>query len=226
MNENEIYEILESYRQALDFLVEKVDGIVQENMAMKEQLGGLEQVLYEGILSPAKEAIDSAEREDRFEDFNSKYGEQLGGYNGQLAPLEGEDFDLTRTAFDNYDSIPDEEKPDSDEYVNALIAQVDEQINSIKEALGLPADTEVEVKQDENGNTEISADGEPIASDKGESEGETEGESEEKPEEGEKEEEKEVEEKPEEEGEKEEEEKVDDPEEIAALEEELKGYLK
>lgn len=222
MNENEIYEILESYRQALDFLVEKVDGIVQENMAMKEQLGGLEQVLYEGILSPAKEAIDSAEREDRFEDFNSKYGEQLGGYNGQLAPIEGEDFDLTRTAFDNYDSIPDEEKPDSDEYVNALIAQVDEQIGHIKEALGLPAEAEVEVKQDEDGNTEISADGEPIASEEDKSE---EGESEEKPEEGEKE----VEEKPlekEEEGEKEEEEKVDDPEEIAALEEELKGYLK
>lgn len=215
MNENEIYEILESYRQALDFLVEKVDSIVQENMAMKEQLGGLEQVLYEGILSPAKEAIDSAEREDRFEDFNSKYGEQLGGYNGQLAPIEGEDFDLTRTAFDNYDSIPDEEKPDSDEYVNALIAQVDEQIGHIKEALGLPENTEVEVKQDENGNTEISADGEPIASGEGEKE-------EEKPlEEGEKEEE----EKPEKE-EKEEEEKVDDPEEIAALEEELKGYLK
>ena len=61
MNENEIYEILESYRQALDFLVEKVDGIVQENAAMKEQLGGLEHVLYDGILSPAKEAIDNAE---------------------------------------------------------------------------------------------------------------------------------------------------------------------
>lgn len=210
MNENEIYEILESYRQALDFLVEKVDGLVQENMAMKEQLGGLEQVLYEGILSPAKEAIDNAEREDRFEDFNSKYGEQLGGYNGQLAPIEGEDFDLTRTAFDNYDSIPDEEKPDSDEYVNALIAQVDEQINSIKEALGLPEDTEVEVKQDENGNTEITADGETIASEEETSDGT----------------EKEVEEKPdEEEVEEEEEEKVDDPEELAALEEELKGYL-
>ena len=219
MNENEIYEILESYRQALDFLVEKVDGLVQENMAMKEQLGGLEQVLYEGILSPAKEAIDSAEREDRFEDFNSKYGEQLGGYNGQLAPIEGEDFDLTRTAFDNYDSIPDEEKPDSDEYVNALIAQVDEQISHIKEAFGLPADAEVEVKQDENGNTEINADGEPIASENTSEEGEKE------------EEEKEIEEKPlekpsEEKEEKEEEEKVDDPEEIAALEEELKGYLK
>lgn len=215
MNENEIYEILESYRQALDFLVEKVDSIVQENMAMKEQLGGLEQVLYEGILSPAKEAIDSAEREDRFEDFNSKYGEQLGGYNGQLAPIEGEDFDLTRTAFDNYDSIPDEEKPDSDEYVNALIAQVDEQIGHIKEALGLPENTEVEVKQDENGNTEISADGEPIASEDKSEEGASEGEKEV--------EEKPLEEKPEKE---EEEEKVDDPEEIAALEEELKGYLK
>lgn len=217
MNENEIYEILESYRQALDFLVEKVDGIVQENMAMKEQLGGLEQVLYEGILSPAKEAIDSAEREGRFEDFNSKYGEQLGGYNGQLAPIEGEDFDLTRTAFDNYDSIPDEEKPDSDEYVNALIAQVDEQINHIKEAFGLPGDAEVEVKQDEDGNTEISADGEPIASDGESEEGEKE-----------KEEEKEIEEKPLEKPseEEEKEEKVDDPEEIAALEEELKGYLK
>lgn len=210
MNENEIYEILESYRQALDFLVEKVDGLVQENMAMKEQLGGLEQVLYEGILSPAKEAIDNAEREDRFEDFNSKYGEQLGGYNGQLAPIEGEDFDLTRTAFDNYDSIPDEEKPDSDEYVNALVAQVDEQINSIKEAFGLPEDTEVEVKQDEDGNTEITADGETIAS-----------------EETSEDKEKEVEEKPdEEEVEEKEDEKVDDPEEIAALEEELKGYLK
>lgn len=208
MNDKEIYEVLDSYRQALDFLVEKVDALEQENTAMKEQFSGLEQVLYEGILNPAKEAIDTAEREDRFEDFNSKYGEQLGGYNDKLASIEGDDFDLTRTAFDNYDSIPDEEKPDSDEYVNALIEQVDEQIGAIKEAFGLPADTEVEVKQDEDGNTEIVADGETIASEDSGTEA-----VEEKPEEK-------VEEKPEEE------EKIDDPEELAALEAELKGYLK
>lgn len=214
MNENEIYEVLESYRQALDFLVEKVDGLVQENAAMKEQVSGLEQVLFEGILNPAKEAIDNAEREDRFEEFNGKYGEQLGGYNSQLAPIEGEDFDLARTAFDNYDSIPEEERPDEGEYVQALIEQVDEQISAVKEALGLPADTEVEIKDDGEGNTEVIADGEVVASDSEETETTEEPVEEETSEEGSTEEA------------VEDENVEDDPEEIAALEEELRGYQK
>ena len=118
---------------------------------------------------------------------------------------------MARTAFDEYEKIP-EPRPESDVYVDGLIETVEEQIDSIKESLGIEPDAKVEVTQDENGDTEIKADGEVVASEKTE---ETE----------------EGTEAPAEEGEQGEldfdgdEEEEDDPEEIKKLEEELAKSL-
>ena len=136
------------------------------------------------------------------------------GYREVLGAAEGNpDFSMARTAFDEYEKIP-EPRPEEDVYVDGLIETVEEQIDSIKESLGIEPDAKVEITQDENGDTEIKADGEVVAS-----------ETEETKEEGETTEE--GTEAPAEEGEQGEldfdgdEEEEDDPEEIKKLEEEL-----
>lgn len=210
--ENEIYDILNSYKEAIDVLLNRCDELVKAGAEQAERINKLESILFDEILEPARLALEADAKEQRFGEFNDKYGERLGAYDKVIGAAEGNpDFSMARSAFDEYETLP-EPRPEQDVFVDGLIETVEEQIDSIKESLGLPPDTEVEIKQDEDGNTEIKADGETVAAEKEEL---PEGEGSETPaEEGEQ-------------GEfdfSEEVEEEDDPEEVKKFEEELEKF--
>ena len=163
MNED-IYEILNSYKEAIDVLLNRCDELVNQNRALEERQNKLESLLFDEILEPARLALEADETERRFGEFNEKYGEKLGAYDKVLGAAEGNpDFSMARSAFDEYEKLP-EPRPEEDVFVDGLIETVEEQIDSIKESLGLEPDTKVELTQDEEGNTEVKADGEVVAS--------------------------------------------------------------
>ena len=202
MNEENIYEILNSYKDAIDVLLSRCDELVSQNKALEERQNKIESILFDEILEPARLALEADEKDRRFGEFNEKYGERLGAFDKVLGAAEGNpDFSMAKTAFDEYEKLP-EPKVEEDVFVDGLIETVEEQIDSIKESLGLEPDAKVEITQDENGDTEVKADGEVVASEKTEEETTEEGEQ----------------------GELdfgEDEEEEDDPEEIKKLEEEL-----
>ena len=163
MNED-IYEILNSYKEAIDVLLNRCDELVNQNRALEERQNELESIFFDEILEPARLALEADETERRFGEFNEKYGEKLGAYDKVLGAAEGNpDFSMARSAFDEYEKLP-EPRPEEDVFVDGLIETVEEQIDSIKESLGLEPDTKVEITQDEEGNTEVKADGEVVAS--------------------------------------------------------------
>ena len=214
--EQEIYDILNSYRDAIDVLLNRCDQLVQLNQALEERVGKLEGILFDEILEPARLAMEADDKERRFGEFNDKYGERLGAFDKILGAAEGNpEFSMARNAFDEYEKIP-EPRPEQDVFVDGLIETVEEQIDSIKESLGIEPDAKVEITQDENGDTEVKADGEVVASEKEETTAEGDGEGTETPaEEGVQ-------------GEldfSDDEEKEDDPEEIKKFEEELEKLL-
>ena len=215
--ENDIYEILNSYKDAIDVLLSRCDELVNQNKALEERVNKVESILFDEILEPARLALEADDKERRFGEFNDKYGEKLGAFDKILGAAEGNpDFSMARSAFDEYEKIP-EPRPEEDVFVDGLIETVEEQIDSIKESLGIEPDAKVEITQDENGDTEIKADGEVVASETEETK-----DKEETAEEGTE---------PTEEGEQgeldfgEDEEEEDDPEEIKKLEEELAKSL-
>ena len=210
--DQELYEVLQAFKGALDFLINKVDEMDKMYEDYRDQsderMHKLESTLYDEIINPTKAYIDETNKNARFEDFSSKYGDKLGAFNDSLSAIDGEDVDLTKSAFDKYDSLPEEDRPDEEAYVESIISEVGSQIDAIKKGLGLPEDAEVTVTQDEDGNTTVEADGEVVASENTEEtvteENDTNNEdgSEEVAEEDEE----------------------DNPEEVAAFEEELKNY--
>ncbi len=208
MNEENIYEILNSYKDAIDVLLSRCDELVSQNKALEERQNKIESILFDEILEPARLALEADEKDRRFGEFNEKYGERLGAFDKILGAAEGNpDFSMAKTAFDEYEKLP-EPKVEEDVFVDGLIETVEEQIDSIKESLGLEPDTKVEITQDENGDTEVKADGEVVASEK------TEEETTEEPKTEEEEAQGEFDFSDEEEGE-------DDPEEVRKFEEEL-----
>lgn len=166
MDENEIYEILNSYKDAIDLLLTRCDELVTKNNELEERQSKLESILFDEILEPARLALEADDRERRFGEFNEKYGERLGAYDKVLGAAEGNpEFSMARSAFDEYDKL-EEPKPEEDVFVDGLIETVEEQIDSIKESLGLPVDSETIIKQDEDGNTEVISDGEKVLDEK------------------------------------------------------------
>lgn len=204
MNEQQIYTYLENLREAIRLLVEHVKELekkVDDNIASTDKkVNELHSVVYDEIINPANEYIASQEKESRFDDFNEKYGEKLRPFNEDLSALEGEDFDVVRSAFDKYDDF-EGEKMGEDEYVEALVEQLGDKLSAIKKSLGVPEDTEITVEQKDGETVVTTEDGEVVAS-----EGETEP----------------VEESVEITDVPEDEEVEDDPDELAAFEEELK----
>lgn len=130
MNED-IYEILNSYKEAIDVLLNRCDELVNQNRALEERQNKLESILFDEILEPARLALEADETERRFGEFNEKYGEKLGAYDKVLGAAEGNpDFSMARSAFDEYEKLP-EPRPEEDVFVDGLIETVEEQIDSI-----------------------------------------------------------------------------------------------
>ena len=211
MDEMQLNEILASYRDAINALIERADaqdGMIQ---AVREKAESTERLIFDEVINPAKAEMEKQIYEAGLEDFSNKYGEKLNGYNDKLRPIEGEDFDIMKQAYDGYNSI-EGEKPDEAMYVDELVKAVDKQLDDIRAAIGAPANAEVAVKQDEDGETTVEVDGQEVKEVSEDSE------------DSDKTEVKETEET--EETEIKDSDEESDPEELAALEEELLKYAK
>lgn len=200
--DNELIQVLQQFKQAIDMCMEKIEYLDKMIEDFKEEnderVHALESTLYDEIINPTNEYIEETNKNARFDEFNSKYGDRLRPFNEPLSALEGEDFDIVRSAFDRYDEF-EGEKADMDTYVERLVEEVGNQLDAIKKGLGLPEDAEIEVKQTEDGETVVEIEDEGHNEEDEEVLASTEGE---EP----------LEEEPE-----------DDPEEVAAFEEELKN---
>lgn len=211
MDEMQLNEILASYRDAINALIERVDaqdGMIQ---AVREKAEGTERLIFDEVINPAKAEMEKQIYDAGLEDFTNKYGEKLNGYNDKLRPIEGEDFDIMKQAYDGYNAI-EGEKPDEAMYVDELVKVVDKQLDDIRAAIGAPADAEVAVKQDDDGETTVEVDGQEVKEVSEDSE------------DSDKTEVKETEET--EETEIKDSDEESDPEELAALEKELLKYAK
>ena len=162
MDENQLNEILSSFRDAITALIERADAQDDMIKAIQEKTDSIERLIFDEVISPAKAEMEKQIYNAGLEDFSSRYSDKLSGYNDKLRPIEGEDFDIMKQAYDGYNSI-EGEKPDEAMYIDELIKVVDKQLDDIRQAIGAPADAEVAVKQDEDGKTVVEVDGEKVS---------------------------------------------------------------
>lgn len=154
MDDIEIKEVLGSFKDAIDIILARLDRYDEMYHAQDERIEELEKTFYEDILEPARKALDEQVYEDEYSKFHEQYGERLDPYNEQLRAIEGEDFDLSRKAFDEYSNY--EEKPDLEEYVNAMVDTVGKQLEEIKSKLGIEG--EIRATVDEDGKVDVEVD--------------------------------------------------------------------
>ena len=120
----------------------------------------MEQSELENIVMDLKDKIDNIlntvnESEKKYQHdvgvkgFTERNGESLGKYVDKLKKLNGDDFDLMGSAYDEYnDSFSDIEEST---YVAQLVSEIENKISKLREALG---EDEVEIESDDE-KTEV-----------------------------------------------------------------------
>ena len=162
MDENQLNEILSSFRDAITALIERADAQDDMIKAIQEKTDSTERLIFDEVINPAKAEMEKQIYDAGLADFSSRYSDKLSGYNDKLRPIEGEDFDIMKQAYDGYNSI-EGEKPDEAVYIDELVKVVDKQLDDIRQAIGAPANAEVAVKQDEDGETVVEVDGKEVS---------------------------------------------------------------
>lgn len=123
----------------------------------------MEQAELESMVLEMKDKLDNilntvAESEKKYQHdvgvkgFTERNGKALGKYVEKLKKLNGEDFDLYSSAFDEYNNTFSDIEEST--YVAQLVSEIDNKIAKLKEALG---DDEIEIKSDED-ITEVKTD--------------------------------------------------------------------
>lgn len=133
MVDQELLDYLKEYKDLMEQCLNRVDALEDE---------------FYKITSQAADAENEYNLGKRRDDFKSKYGEKLSSFNEKLKAIEGDDFDLTEKAFNDFEALTDDENKDSDKYVAELIAKVQSQLEKISKAFG-GGNIEVEAKDED-----------------------------------------------------------------------------
>ena len=152
MNDQELVQVLQGFKEALDYLHE-------QNKALNDKIDELSAVLYDDILSPVQDAITFAQKEESFNKFNDTYGEKLKPYASEYAALYNGN-DIARDVYDTYNEHSDEY--DEALFVEEAIKSIAATIQETKEKLGIPAEKKVEFSETEDGGVELKVE-EPVA---------------------------------------------------------------
>lgn len=145
MNEQELVQVLQGFKQALDYLHE-------QNKALNDKVDELSAVLYDDILSPVQDAITFAQQEESFGKFNDAYGSQFEPYASEYAALYNGN-DIAKDVYDTYSEHSDEY--DEALFVEEAIKSIAATIQETKEKLGIPAEQKVEITETEDGGVEL-----------------------------------------------------------------------
>lgn len=150
MNDQELVQVLQGFKEALDYLHE-------QNKALNDKIDELSAVLYDDILSPVQDAITFAQKEEGFNKFNDTYGKNFEPYASEYAALYNGN-DIARDVYDTYNEHSDEY--DEALFVEEAIKSIAATIQETKEKLGIPAEEKVKITETEDG-VEINTADEP-----------------------------------------------------------------
>lgn len=141
MNDRELVQVLQGFKEALDYLHE-------QNKALNDKIDELSAVLYDDILSPVQDAVTFAQKEESFKKFNDTYGKNFEPYASEYAALYNGN-DIARDVYDTYNEHSDEY--DEALFVEEAIKSIAATIQETKEKLGIPAEQKVEITETEDG---------------------------------------------------------------------------
>ena len=134
------------------------EEILNELKALRQDLDGLKKIVHEDIIGPIEKDWNEKKYNEALEAWKNKYKDKLSPYEARLKATEGDDFDLWKSTYDEWNASED----DPDEWVDVLIEEFDKALEPLAKAFGVPKEelnATIEVENGEVAN--VVADTEP-----------------------------------------------------------------
>ena len=158
----------------MDELSAKIENLIQAVSAMASKVDELDQRLNEvksvtdeftELRNQTNDMYAQQEYDNALSDWRCKFGEKLDKFDALAKAEEGDDFDLVKRAFDDYNEHDYAFSPD--EYVDKRVAQFEEKAQALAKAAGSVVkiqtetpDGEVEVTATPDGEVKTEVEGE------------------------------------------------------------------
>lgn len=134
------------------------EELLNEIKSLRAELDELKDLVHKGIIEPIEKDYNDRKYKEATDIWTERYGEKLKPYVDKLKATEGDDFDLMKASYDAWN----ETDADSDEWVDALIKSIEESLEPLAKAFGVPAENLNATVEIENGEvTDVQADTEP-----------------------------------------------------------------
>ena len=136
------------------------EELVNEIKALRQELDELKSIVQDDIIGPVEKDWNDKKYEEALTAWKNKYGEKLSPYEEKLKATEGDDFDIWKTTYDEWNATED----DPDEWVDVLIEEIDKSLEPLAKVFGVPKEDLNATVEIENGVVaDIQADIEPEA---------------------------------------------------------------
>lgn len=134
------------------------EELVNEIKALRQELDELKSIVQDDIIGPVEKDWNDKKYGEALDAWKNKYGEKLSPYEERLKATEGDDFDIWKTTYDEWNATED----DPDEWVDVLIEEIDKSLEPLAKVFGVPKEDLNATVEIENGEVaDIQADIEP-----------------------------------------------------------------
>lgn len=134
------------------------EEILNELKALRQDLDDLKKIVHEDIIGPIEKDWNEKKYNEALEAWKNKYKDKLSPYEARLKATEGDDFDLWKSTYDEWNASED----DPDEWVDVLIEEFDKALEPLAKAFGVPKEELNATVEIENGEVaNVVADTEP-----------------------------------------------------------------
>lgn len=134
------------------------EELLNEIKSLRAELDELKDLVHKGIIEPIEKDYNDRKYKEATDIWTERYKDKLAPYVDKLKATEGDDFDLMKASYDAWN----ETDADSDEWVDALIKSIEESLEPLAKAFGVPAENLNATVEIENGEvTDVQADTEP-----------------------------------------------------------------
>lgn len=134
------------------------EELVAEIQSLKAELSELKDLVHNGIIGPIEKDYNDRKYKEATDMWTERYSDKLSPYIDRLKATEGDDFDLMKASYDAWN----ETDMDSDEFVDLLIKSIEESLEPLAKAFGVPVENlNADIKIEDGEVTDVQADTEP-----------------------------------------------------------------
>lgn len=121
-----------------------IQEIIEYQKHLAEEITEIRTSIMEELINPIHEEYDKMQYDNALSDFRCKFAEKLEPFGEKLKSIEGEDFDVVKKTFDDFNE--DNKGYEIEEYVEEKAKVIQEQLDAIGKAFGVEPEQIEEVK--------------------------------------------------------------------------------